>query len=187
MKNLCLAALYTGLLALANPGLADVDAAKAAVAGDMKKLSFSDPQEMGDGAFISFEGEPLNIADSNGKWRLVNFWATWCAPCRHEMPMLSELQAEMGGDDFEVITIATSRNAPPKMKAFFDEIGVDNLPLHRDPQSQLARQIGVMGLPVTLILNPEGQEVARLTGDADWASDEAKAVISALIASAGDS
>ena len=112
---------------------------------------------------------------------IVDFWAPWCAACRHEMPMLSDLQAEMGGDAFEVITIATSRNAPPKMKAFFDEIGVDNLPLHRDPQSQLARQIGVMGLPVTLILNPEGQEVARLTGDADWASDEAKAVISALI------
>lgn len=95
--------------------------------------------------------------------------------------MLSALQEDLGGETFEVVTIATSRNPPAKMKAFFDDIGVDNLPLHRDPRSMLARQMGVLGLPVTVILNPEGQEVARLTGDADWASDEARAVLTALI------
>lgn len=99
--------------------------------------------------------------------------------------MLSALQEDLGGENFEVVTIATSRNPPAKMKAFFDEIGVDNLPLHRDPRSMLARQMGVLGLPVTVILNPEGQEIARLTGDADWASDEARAVLAALIG--GDS
>ncbi|CUH79862.1 TlpA family protein disulfide reductase [Tropicibacter naphthalenivorans] len=181
MKKFGLALLYTATMALANPVVADVAAAQAAVAGDMKKLSFSEPQPVGDGVIVSFDGEQMNLSESNGKWRVVNFWATWCAPCRHEMPMLSQLQSDLGGEEFEVITIATSRNPPAKMKAFFDEIGVDNLPLHRDPKSYLARQIGVLGLPVTLILNPEGQEVARLTGDADWASDEAKAVIKALM------
>lgn len=100
--------------------------------------------------------------------------------------MLSDLQTDLGGEDFEVLTIATSRNPPPKMKAFFDDIGVTNLPLHRDPKSMLARQMGVLGLPVTVILNPEGQEVGRLTGDADWASDDARAVLDALMAKDGE-
>jgi thiol-disulfide isomerase/thioredoxin len=182
MKRIFKAALYTALLALANQGAADVEAAKAAAQGDMKKMVFhSAPEEAGTVDFMTFEGAPLNLSDWQGKWVVVNFWATWCAPCRHEMPMLSELQREMGGDDFEVLTIATSRNPPAKMQSFFEEIGVDNLPLHRDPQSMLARQMGVLGLPVTVILNPEGREVARLTGDADWSGADAKALLSALI------
>lgn len=181
MNKLVHALLYTATLALANPALSDVEAAKAAVAGDMKKLVWaSDPEPAADTGFITFDEQPLSLAEWQGKWVVVNFWATWCAPCKKEMPMLSALQSEMGGDDFEVVTIATSRNAPAKMQDFFDEIGVDNLPLHRDPRSALARSMGVLGLPVTLILNPEGEEVARLTGEADWASDEARAVLTAL-------
>lgn len=95
--------------------------------------------------------------------------------------MLSELQAELGGDAFKVVTLATGRNPPPAMKKFFDEIGVENLPLHRDPKSQIAREMGVFGLPITVILNPEGQEIARMRGDAHWNSDSAKAIIAALI------
>lgn len=182
MIRLTLAALYTAALVLANPAFADVDAAKAAVGGDMRKLVFhSAPKDAADVDFMTFDEQPLNLSDWQGKWVVVNFWATWCAPCRKEMPMLSALQEDLGGENFEVVTIATSRNPPAKMKAFFDDIGVDNLPLHRDPRSMLARQMGVLGLPVTVILNPEGQEVARLTGDADWASDEARAVLTALI------
>ncbi|GGF66696.1 Thiol-disulfide isomerase or thioredoxin [Mameliella alba] len=186
MIRLTLAALYTAALVLANPAFADVEAAKAAAGGDMRKLVFhSAPKDAGDVDFMTFDEQPLNLSDWQGKWVVVNFWATWCAPCRKEMPMLSALQEDLGGENFEVVTIATSRNPPAKMKAFFDEIGVDNLPLHRDPRSMLARQMGVLGLPVTVILNPEGQEIARLTGDADWASDEARAVLAALIG--GDS
>jgi thiol-disulfide isomerase/thioredoxin len=95
------------------------------------------------------------------------------APCRKEMPMLAELQTELGGDAFEVVTIATGRNAPQAMQAFFDEIGVTNLPLHNDTNSGLARAMGVLGLPATLIVAPDGHEIARLQGDADWASDSA--------------
>ncbi len=186
MKRIAVAALYTALIALANPAAADLDAAKAAVAGDMRKLVFhSAPKPAGTVDFMTFDGAPLNLSDWQGKWVVLNFWATWCAPCRKEMPMLSDLQTELGGESFEVVTIATSRNPPAKMKAFFDEIGVDNLPLHRDPKSSLARQMAVLGLPVTLILNPDGKEVARLTGDADWSSESAKAVLAALIGGAG--
>ncbi|GGG80145.1 thioredoxin [Salipiger pallidus] len=182
MRKLAIALLYTATAALANPALADVSEAEALRAGDMKKLNFhSEPKDAGSADFSTFEDAPLNLSDWQGKWVLVNFWATWCAPCRHEMPALSELQAELGGEDFEVVTIATGRNPPPAMEEFFDEIEVDNLPLHRDPGSKLARQMGVLGLPISVILNPEGQEVGRLTGDAEWASEDAKAVIRALI------
>lgn len=186
MRRLSLALIYTAVAALANPGWADVAAAKALRDGDMKKLNFhSEAKPVSDVAFTTFEGDPLTLADWHGKWVVVNFWATWCAPCRKEMPMLSELQTELGGDRFEVLTIATGRNPPPAMKKFFDDIGVENLPLHRDPKQALARQMGILGLPITLIMNPEGQEVARLRGDADWSSDNAKAVLRALIGAGG--
>ena len=95
--------------------------------------------------------------------------------------MLSELQSELGGETFEVITLATGRNAPPAMKKFFKDINVDNLPLHRDPKQKIARDMGVLGLPITVILNRSGEEIARLRGDADWSSQSAKDILSAVI------
>jgi hypothetical protein len=95
------------------------------------------------------------------------------------MPTLSGLQEALGAEDFAVVTIATGRNPPPAMKKFFDDIGVENLPLHRDPKSALARAMGVFGLPITVLLDPQGREIARLQGDADWNSDSARAIISA--------
>ena len=182
MKKTLAAILYTGLVTLANPALADLSAAEAMREGDMKKLVFhSDPEAAGVSEFTTFDGEPLSLAAYSDKWVLLNFWATWCAPCRKEMPMLSELQAEFGGDDFEVVTIATGRNPPPAMKTFFQEIEVDNLPLYRDPRSALAREMGVLGLPITVILNPEGEEVARMRGDANWASDNAKDILRTIL------
>ena len=96
--------------------------------------------------------------------------------------MLSELQTEYGGDAFEVVTIATGRNEIPGIRRFFDEVGVDNLPLYLDPKSSLGRDMGVLGLPITLILDPDGNEIARMRGDAEWNSPSAKAIIEVLIA-----
>ena len=191
MKRILCVAVYTGLLALANvanaQGIPASDAVRELARGDMRKLVFHDtPKAIGTEEFMTFEEEPLTLANWKGKWLVVNFWATWCAPCRKEMPMLSALQAELGSETFEVLTIATSRNPPEKMQSFFDEIGVTNLPLHRDPSSALARDMGVLGLPATLIISPDGYEVARLTGDADWASEEAKAILKAMISQDGN-
>ena len=113
---------------------------------------------------------------------LLNFWATWCAPCRKEMPSLNALQTEFGGDDFRVVTIATGRNTPAAIRRFFDEVGVADLPRYTDPKQALARGMAVFGLPISVLLNPEGMEIARLRGDADWSSDSAKAIIAAMIA-----
>jgi thiol-disulfide isomerase/thioredoxin len=160
----------------ANAAFADPYAISDLRDGDMKKLVVhAEPQAVADAPFDTEDGGTATLADYAGKITVVNFWATWCAPCRKEMPMLAELQTELGGDDFEVVTIATGRNSAVAMAKFFEEIGVDNLPLHMDPKQQLAREMAIMGLPITLILNPEGQEIARMRGDADWSSDSAKA------------
>jgi thiol-disulfide isomerase/thioredoxin len=180
MRTIGVAVLYTAVMAVANMGAAEVADLRE---GDMRKLNFhSDPVPAGTTAFDAASGGEMTLADYAGKHVVLNFWATWCAPCREEMPTLSALQAAMGGDDFEVVTIATGRNDPVGMQQFFAEIGVDNLPLHRDPQQRLAREMGVLGLPITVILDPEGMEIARLQGDADWASDSAMAIVAALIA-----
>ena len=96
--------------------------------------------------------------------------------------MLSELQSEFGGDTFEIVTIATGRNELAGIKRFFDEIEVDNLPIYLDPRQKLAREMGVLGLPVTLVIDPDGNEIARMIGDAEWNSDSAKSIIRTLIA-----
>jgi thiol-disulfide isomerase/thioredoxin len=122
------------------------------------------------------------LADYAGRHVVLNFWATWCAPCREEMPSLQNLEAALGGEDFAVVTLATGRNPPQAIRRFFEEIGVETLPQHRDINQQIAREMGVFGLPITVILNPEGQEIARLRGDAHWDSPEAIALIEALLA-----
>ncbi|MFX0542180.1 TlpA disulfide reductase family protein [Roseovarius sp. S4756] len=159
----------------------DYSALAAGLDGDMKKLNFhEEPKAISTASFITEDGGEATLADYEGKYILLNFWATWCAPCRKEMPMLSELQTEFSGEGFEVVTLATGRNAVPAIEGFFDEIGVTNLPMHRDPKQRVARDMGVLGLPITVIIDPEGREVARLQGDAHWSSDSAKALISGL-------
>ncbi|WP_113913240.1 TlpA disulfide reductase family protein [Roseovarius dicentrarchi] len=161
----------------------DYSALAAGLDGDMKKLSFhSAPKDASGESFTTEDGGTATLADYQGKYVLLNFWATWCAPCRKEMPMLSELQTEFGGDDFEVLTLATGRNAVPAIEGFFEEIGVTNLPAHRDPKQKIAREMGVLGLPITVILDRDGREVARMQGDAHWSSDSAKALIAGLVA-----
>jgi len=183
MKKFVAAALYMALTLGAIPTRADVTSANLLRDGDMKKLVFhSTPEAVTGAAFqLADDAGTATLADYRGKFILLNFWATWCAPCRKEMPMLQELQTEFGGDTFEVVTIATGRNSPHGVKKFFAENNISTLPRHQDPKQQLAAQMGVFGLPITVIIDPEGREIARLRGDADWSSDSAKAIIKELI------
>ena len=114
MKRLVTAALYMALTLGAIPSHADTSVAEGLRTGDMKKLIFhGTPESVSNAAFDLADGAGTQTLEAyEGKHILLNFWATWCAPCRHEMPMLSQLQAELGGDDFEVVTIATGRNSP---------------------------------------------------------------------------
>ncbi|MFT6022262.1 MAG: thiol-disulfide isomerase/thioredoxin [Ascidiaceihabitans sp.] len=183
MKHIVAAIMYTALALGANTAIADTSDAAALRSGDMKKLVFhGTPEGVSNAAFELADGAgPQTLEAYEGKYVLLNFWATWCAPCRKEMPMLSELQDEFSGDKFEVLTIATGRNSPAGITKFFADTGITNLPRHQDPKQKLASQMGIFGLPITVILDPQGREIARLRGDADWASDSAKAIIAELI------
>jgi thiol-disulfide isomerase/thioredoxin len=176
--------LYMALSLGANAAVAaDVATLESLRADSLKRLVVhSEPRPVSDAEFfLEDEGGTAKLADYKGKIVLLNFWATWCAPCRKEMPQIAELQEEFGGDDFEVLTIATGRNTPAGIVKFFEENGITNLPRHTDPKQALARTMAVIGLPITVLINREGQEVARLLGDAEWNSDSAKAIVRALI------
>lgn len=182
MRKLMSALLYTALIGVANIAQADMSQITDLRSGDMRKLNFhSAPIASSSEVFLSETGAEMTLADYQGQYVVLNFWATWCAPCRKEMPQLSDLQDTLGGDAMQVVTIATGRNPRPAMERFFEEIGVDNLPLHTDARQSLARSLGVLGLPVTIILDPDGQEIARMQGEADWSSDSAFAIMRALI------
>ncbi|WP_242678860.1 TlpA family protein disulfide reductase [Rhodobacter calidifons] len=173
-----LVVLYTAFLIGANPGLSDVAALRD---GDMKKLMLHEaPVPVPEAVLLDAEDAAHSLADYRGKWVVLNFWATWCAPCRQEMPSLDRLQAAM--PEIAVVPVATGRNAVEGIRRFFEQAEVKGLPILRDPKSDLARAMHVMGLPVTVILNPEGQEVGRLIGDAEWDSDSARAIMAALVA-----
>ncbi|MCW8843572.1 MAG: TlpA family protein disulfide reductase [Rhodobacteraceae bacterium] len=166
---------------------ADMSAAAALRDGDMKKLNFHpDPRPTSDKPFVTEDGGAMSLADYRGKVVLLNFWATWCPPCRKEMPMLEEIARDLNGDDFAVVTLATGRNAPPAIAAFFEEIGVESLPQYRDPKQDIAREMAVLGLPVTVLIGRDGREIARMTGDADWSGDSARAILKEVIAATGD-
>ncbi len=181
MKLVWSVALYTALALCANPGLAD-PGIEALREGSMKKLVVhSEPKPASMSAFESFDGAPVSLADYEGQVVLLNFWATWCAPCRKEMPALDALQKEFGGADFQVVTVATGRQPPAAIRRFFEETGADALPMHRDPKMALAREMAVLGLPVTVLLDREGSEIARLQGDAEWDGESARAIIAAAI------
>jgi len=180
--------LYGVLLAGANPVAArdltagDLNALDGLRAGDMAKVVIHDearPRIADD--FRDRHGNAIALADFEGRIVVLNFWATWCPPCRAEMPSLDRLAGAMGGDDLAVIALSTDRFDVERVAAFFREIEVRHLEVFQDRRGGLARRAGVLGLPITLILDREGREIARVTGEADWDGTETKAFLTRLI------
>ena len=179
------AVLYTALALVANVAIAG-SALEELRDGDMMKLAVhEEPMEVSALPFAGPEGE-VTLADFQGKVLLVNFWATWCVPCREEMPSIAALGEAFPDENFTVITIATGRNPTPAIEKFLGEIGLDEMPVYTDLKQRLAREMGVMGLPVTILIDRDGHEVARLQGGADWNSDSARAIVAALIGAEAD-
>jgi thiol-disulfide isomerase/thioredoxin len=143
------------------------------------------PLDLPDVAFGGPDGAKKTLGDFKGKVVLLNIWATWCVPCREEMPQLNALEAELGGDDFEVVAINIDKGGTEKAKAFLEETGAKDLAFYADPTGKLFTKLKAVGMPTTLLLNRKGQEIGRLVGPADWASPEAKRLVETAIATAG--
>lgn len=182
MKFLRSLLLYTALGLGANTAFAiDTSELEDLKMGDMRKLAWASRNTpISSISYYDGDGQETNLSQYQGKTLVLNFWATWCAPCRKEMPSLSELQKQLGDDTFTVVTIATMRNSPKSIQEFFDKIDVENLSQYNDSKGALSRSMGVLGLPTTLIVSKSGHELGRLLGDADWASPEAIELMSAI-------
>lgn len=142
------------------------------------------PMDVGNFSFENAKGEKLTGADLKGKVILLNIWATWCVPCRDEMPQLNALQAELGGDQFEVVAISIDKGGPEKAEKFLSEIDVTDLAFYYDPTGKLFATLKAVGMPTTLLLDPQGKEIGRLVGPADWAAPAAKTLVKAAISAA---
>lgn len=127
------------------------------------------------------DGESIGIDRFKGKVVLLNFWATWCAPCLREMPDLDGLQGELGGDDFAVVALSQDRGGVEVVAPFLTEHGFTHLTPYMDPTGAAARALGVTGLPTTLLIDERGREIGRLTGAAEWNTPEARVLIRAAL------
>jgi len=157
--------------------------------GDLAALSIAkNPAPLGDFAFNDPAGQKVKLSGFRGKTVLLNLWATWCVPCRGEMPELDKLQAEFGSDNFEVVAINIDTSRPERPKALFQELGLKSLKLYADPSADIfyeMKQSGkALGLPLTLLIDPEGCQIGLTNGPAAWHSADARALIAGALAAA---
>jgi thiol-disulfide isomerase/thioredoxin len=143
------------------------------------------PLKVPDLTFQDASGKKLDLADFKGRTVLLNLWATWCVPCRKEMPTLDALEQKLGGPDFQVVAVNIDTRDPNKPKAFLKNIGVHNLSYYADPSAksfQDLKAIGrAFGMPTTLLVDPNGCEIGTIAGPAEWASDDAMKMIKAAL------
>ncbi|SHF77818.1 Thiol-disulfide isomerase or thioredoxin [Loktanella atrilutea] len=146
--------------------------AGAAAAGPQGFAVHDEPQEVANVRFVTEDGTRMDMADFQGKVILLNVWATWCVPCREEMPTLDALQASLGSDHFEVVPLSVDRAGVPPVRRFYDEIGVTHLGMYVDKTMLSATALRTVGLPTTILIDAKGKELGRLVGPADWDDPE---------------
>ncbi|TPM00066.1 TlpA family protein disulfide reductase [Mesorhizobium sp. B2-2-4] len=160
----------------------------AAATGEVAALLPADPpQSMKSLAFNDPDGKPMTIADHAGKTVLLNLWATWCAPCRAEMPALDALQKEKGSDAFQVVAVNVDAGDDVKPKKFLKDTGVEALGYYRDSTMALFNELKTrglaLGLPVTMLIDGEGCLIAHMNGPAEWSGPDAKRLVEAALGS----
>lgn len=152
--------------------------------GEMANFAvFEAPERPDPVQFVDGDGQARSFDDWKGKVVLVNLWATWCGPCRHEMPALDRLQAELGGDEFEVLAVSLDRSGLDLPKAFYAENNIEHLGLYNDASARTGVALGVFGMPTTVLLDREGRLLGRLVGPAEWDAPDAVALMKAAIGS----
>ena len=149
--------------------------------GEMRQFrTLDEPPSQPSMALTTGGGETITLAEKKGKVLLVNFWATWCAPCVEEMPALDALQARYGGTEFEVVAISMDQTFADA-RDFYAEHDLPHLALYHDPSLTAAFAARAPGLPVSILYDRNGLEVGRLQGAAEWSSEDAFALIDAAI------
>ena len=157
--------------------------------GEVAALTMAtSPLKLPDLAFWDADGKPRKLSDWRGKTVLVNLWATWCVPCRKEMPALDRRQTKLGGKDFEVVAINIDTRDPEKPKNFLKEANLTKLAYFTDTKAKVfqdLKSVGkALGMPTSILVDGQGCEIANLAGPAEWASDDAIALIKAAVKSA---
>jgi thiol-disulfide isomerase/thioredoxin len=136
-------------------------------------------------AFQDADGKPVTLEHWRGRTVLLNLWATWCVPCRQEMPALAALEQKLGGPGFEVVAVNIDTRDPAKPKAWLKEVGIDKLAYYADPHAKTFQELKAVGrafgMPTTLLIDPNGCEIGTIAGPAEWASDDAVRLIRAAL------
>jgi thiol-disulfide isomerase/thioredoxin len=143
------------------------------------------PLKLPDLTFLNASGEKTSLADWRGRTILLNLWATWCVPCRQEMPALDALEQRLGGAQFQVVSVNIDTRNLQKPKAFLKEIGVNKLAYYADPEAKVFQELKAIGrafgMPTSVLVDPQGCEIGNIAGPAEWASDDAVKLIQAAL------
>ncbi len=167
-------------LSLSSQGLlsASGNEPSAPVGPFAENFTFSDPPVPAPSvAFQALDGEVVTLADFRGQVVLVNFWATWCAPCVREMPSLERLHQELADEGFTVLAVSEDRAGAAVVRPFLKRLELHGLPIYLDGKGRLAQAFVVKGLPTSFLIDRQGQVVVGLVGPTEWDSQEAKALI----------
>jgi thiol-disulfide isomerase/thioredoxin len=195
--GLGLVSLYVTMQARGNPQAAsatagacsparDVTAAiNAAATGELAAFKSMTPRIVPDLRFNDPAGAPINLSQMQGRMVLLNLWATWCAPCRHEMPALDALQAEFGGPAFEVVAVNIDTRNLDKPRQWLADNNITRLAYYADPEARVFQELKragqAVGMPTTLLIDAKGCQLGVLHGPAAWASDDARRLIRAAL------
>ena len=148
---------------------------KDIIQGELRKFIFSDGTKTLPSPVVLDMDENVVEIGSNNDILVINFWATWCAPCKKEMPSLNNLAENMKYDDVRIITVASGRNSKEAIESFFSDNDLVNLNKFRDPRGKIAMSYGVTALPTTVVIDPSGKEIGRIIGDIDWNTENIRA------------
>jgi thiol-disulfide isomerase/thioredoxin len=172
------------MASLALPATARAEIPKSLITGSMKRFKLTrPPNPVPDLEFLDVNDQPLRIADFTGQARLINLWATWCAPCVKEMPSLDRLQEAMPRDRFIVLPISVDGPSRAKVVPFYKERNLLDLHIYFDKDRKAMSVLGVTLLPTSILVDPAGRELGRLEGDADWDTLDGLALMRAAMAS----
>ncbi len=160
---------FAGSLALGlAAGLAGVRPAAAEGATGFRFTPYPAPRPLPGLSFLDAQGHATGLAAFRGKVVLLNIWATWCAPCVHEMPTLNKLQQRLGGPEFQVVPLSVDRGGVFTVRSFYQDHFIDHLPIYVDPTTRVLDALGILGTPTTMLIDRQGREIARTLGPQDW-------------------